>query len=170
MAFSVKVAKLKKQGRIPSRAYVKMRPVWLWSTATPIFQQITNLSFDPMTLTLNQFEAFINVNPHTKFGFNPTNSTWIITRNARWLLTGKISLTRNRMTLTLKRHIDNSILNMYTKFEFNLTNGSYSTARTKFLPNHENDLDLRPYDLDLLTNFNPQQCLPSHQVWFQSDR
>ena len=77
---------------IKTRVYKKMRPIWLWSTAKPIFQQITNLTFDPMTLTLNKFVAFINVNPHTKFGFNPTNSTWVITRNARRLLTGEFDL------------------------------------------------------------------------------
>ena len=42
-----------------------------------LFLYIMNLTltFDPMTFTLNQCVAFINVNPHTKFGFNPTNST-----------------------------------------------------------------------------------------------
>ena len=50
------------------------------------------LTFDPMTLTLLQFVAFINVNPHPKFGFNPTKSTLVITRNARWLLKGEFDL------------------------------------------------------------------------------
>ena len=41
-----------------------------------LFQQLPNLTliFDPMTLTLNQLVAFIDVNPQTKFGFNPTNT------------------------------------------------------------------------------------------------
>ena len=49
------------------------------------FHQIMNLTltFDPMTLTLYQFVAFINVNPDTTFGFNPTNIMFVITRNAR---------------------------------------------------------------------------------------
>ena len=80
-----------------------------------------------------------------------------------------LTLTRHRMTLTLIRHINNIILNMYTKFEFNPTNGSWSRARTIFSPNHEFDLDLWPYDLDLITNSSPHRCLPPHQVWFHSD-
>ena len=28
-------------------------------------------------------QTFINVNPHTKFGFNPIKSTLVIIRNAR---------------------------------------------------------------------------------------
>ena len=161
-----------KQARIPSRVYIKMRPVWLWSTAKPIFQQITNLTFDPMTLTLKQCVAFINVNPHTKFGFNPTNSIWVIhvTRNACWLLTGEFDLDTSSDDLDLDTAHWQYILNMYTKFEFNPTNGSSSRARTKFSPNREYDLDLWPYDLDLITNSSPHRCLPTHQVWSQSDQ
>ena len=82
----------------------------------------------------------------------------------------RLTLTRYQMTLTLTWHIDKIILNMYTKFEFNLTIGSWSTARTKFSLNREFDLDLWPYDLDLITNCSPHQCLPPHQVWFHSDQ
>ena len=41
----------------------------------PIFQKIVylTLTFDPMTLTSYQILALIDVNPHTYFGFNPTN-------------------------------------------------------------------------------------------------
>ena len=48
------------------------------------FHQIMNLTltFDPITLTLYQFVAFINVYPHTKFGFHPTNSMLVITKNS----------------------------------------------------------------------------------------
>ena len=55
----------------------------------PIFQKIVylTLTFDPMTLTSYQILAFIDVYPHTYFGFNPTNSLWGIDKNVRSLPT-----------------------------------------------------------------------------------
>ena len=41
------------------------------------------LTFDPMTLTSLQILALINVYPHTKLGFNPTDSTLLTTKNVR---------------------------------------------------------------------------------------
>ena len=45
------------------------------------------LTFDPMTLTSYQILALIDVNPHTYFGFNPTNGIWDIDKNVRLLPT-----------------------------------------------------------------------------------
>ena len=87
----------------------------------------------------------------------------IVIRNARWWQTGNLTLRLNQMTLTLILHIDNSILNLSAKFETNRTNHSWSTAETNFSENHDFDLDLWPYDLDLIPKVSPHQCLPSHQ-------
>jgi len=36
-----------------------------------------------MTLTFYAIRAIIDVNPHTKYGFNPTNTSQVITQNVR---------------------------------------------------------------------------------------
>ena len=50
------------------------------------------LTFDPMTLTSQQILALIDVYHHTKFDFNPTNSTLVINKNISWLLKGEFDL------------------------------------------------------------------------------
>ena len=50
------------------------------------------LTFDPMTLTSLKILALVDVYPSTKFGFNPTNSTGVITNNVRLLLSGEFDL------------------------------------------------------------------------------
>ena len=73
-----------------------------------------------------------------------------------------LTLTFDPMTLTLP--------NLSTKFETDPTHHSWSTAKTIFSENRVFDLDLWPYDLDLIPNCSPYWCLPSHLFWFQSDQ
>ena len=71
---------------------------------------------------------------------------------------------------TIQRNVSNNTLNLSAKFETNPTHYSWSTAKTNFSENRVFDLDLWPYDLDLIPNSSPYWCLPSHLFWFQSDQ
>ena len=81
-----------------------------------------------------------------------------------------LTLTFDPMTLILTLHIDDNIPDLSAKFETDPTHHSWSTAKTIFSENRVFDLDLWPYDLDLIPNCSPYWCLPSHLFWFQSDQ
>ena len=74
------------------------------------------LTFDLMTLTLYQLVAFIVVNPHTKFGFNPTYSTLVITRNAQNRPTNNTAYRVALVARLLHKHL--ALIDVYSHINF----------------------------------------------------